>query len=240
MKIYQTFKTSKTHHLEESIQTRWNETAERFLEDVDESDFRLVAIKEFLKPEKNKLYLEVGCGKGRFMRKFTGRTIGIDISEEMLKTAKKNNQIVILASATSLPFRDNIFDGVFAIEVMEHIPNTRKSIGELARIIKRDGKIIIVDRNKLSISDEIKENIFCRRLKLPIPVYLHHKYHEWRNHHLYKRDFVFKEKWFYPWELSKLLKKYCRWNDIEYATKNKYYTKIFPFVSHFIFWKGIK
>ena len=47
------------------------------------------------------------------------------------------------ADATSLPYQSDTFDAVFALDVLEHIPEEQAAIGELARVTKSNGKTIV-------------------------------------------------------------------------------------------------
>jgi ubiquinone/menaquinone biosynthesis C-methylase UbiE len=52
-------------------------------------------------------------------------------------------------SAEDLKFRENIFDTVLMIEVLEHIPDDMKALKEAYRVLKPGGKLIITAPNKL-------------------------------------------------------------------------------------------
>lgn len=76
-------------------------------------------IESFVK--NNGLKLEIGCGFGRLLR--FSDAIGIDLSLSMLRKARSRvpNEIVC-ASATHIPFRDNVFETVYSCETLMHIP----------------------------------------------------------------------------------------------------------------------
>lgn len=44
---------------------------------------------------------------------------------------------------TELPYCSNIFDSVFALDVLEHVPDERSAITEIARITADDGTAIV-------------------------------------------------------------------------------------------------
>ncbi|MCX6718065.1 MAG: methyltransferase domain-containing protein [Candidatus Staskawiczbacteria bacterium] len=224
------------NEIENKIIRRFDEFSHIFLEEIDLSDFRIKKILKFLgKPSDGKI-LDVGCGKGRFCRKIKDfgfiNIIGVEPSKELIKAARKNNKDIefVQASAGNLPFMDDEFDFLICIEVLSQIPNTEKSIKEMARVLKRNGEIIIIDKNKASIHP-----------KFFLPLMFFKKYMEISNKWFYPRDFQFREKWFFPWEIEKMLKKYCRKTEKEYLMDNK--RKMFgflPFLNLFIAWRGIK
>ena len=227
--------------IENHIKKVWDDNFKRFHETIDEQDFRVQALKKEMGSSNNISILEVGCGKGRLLEHFykgNAKVFGLDLSKNMLASVKKEYN-PILGSATAIPLKSNSIDLVYAVEALEQIPNTLNVVEEMIRVLKPKGCLLIIDRNKLSVSNKIKENILCRKLKLPILVYLHHKYHEFLNHHLYKRDSPFKEIWFYPWTIKSIFKRHCNDVKIIYLDKNSL-NYLLPFTSHFILWKGDK
>jgi len=95
-----------------------------------------------LKP--NELVLDLGCGTG-FLFQHIDKTIrllvGLDISSNVLREAKKriktlSNVALVRAEADNTPFPDNIFDKVFAITLLQNMPEPTKTIIEMKRIGK--------------------------------------------------------------------------------------------------------
>lgn len=101
--------------------------------------------------------LDAGCGAGDLIyylskNSTTNNTIiGIDFSSQMLKKAKKrfaNNKNIFFKKVdltAKLPFSDNSFDGIACISVLFSLPSARTTISELQRVLKKDGKIIVVE-----------------------------------------------------------------------------------------------
>lgn len=46
----------------------------------------------------------------------------------------------VFGDAASLPFEDACFDGVFCLEVLEHVPEPESVLKEIARVLKRGGR----------------------------------------------------------------------------------------------------
>ena len=93
--------------------------------------------------------LDAGCGKGWAWRYFAQNNsvtyaVAVDIWLEGLKEVKKHNLYhdYVLADVRFLPFRDNCFDTVLLLQVIEHLPRAE---GEalLARL-ERIASIIVV------------------------------------------------------------------------------------------------
>lgn len=105
-------------------------------------------VKEFLKNNIGKLLLDVGTGSGRFAKALKGdaRIIGIDTSREMIKQAvlkRKDGYELIIADATNLPFKDECFSTVLCIRVLKWIPEYKKAISEISRVLKPKGMLVL-------------------------------------------------------------------------------------------------
>lgn len=106
---------------------------------------------------KDKKILDVGCGSGIFMIDFTkmGAVVtGVDYSQKMLDIAQKelenhkiprNKYFFKKADATKLPFKDKSFDIVLATGLSDYLTDQEngKFIKETARVLKKDGKLIV-------------------------------------------------------------------------------------------------
>ncbi len=105
--------------------------------------------------QKGQKALEVGCGRGvtldRLKKEFGLDTFGVDIADEAITDAKKEclfKHDLRVGSATKLPFEDDFFDLVVTFDVLEHIEDQKKAISEMARVVKKGGKILIYTINK--------------------------------------------------------------------------------------------
>jgi ubiquinone/menaquinone biosynthesis C-methylase UbiE len=117
--------------------------------------------KEFYKnafkainPKKDDKYLEIGFGSGVFINKYltnVSKIAGIDYSEDMVKLACKINRRLVESGkaefkqgyASSLPWKDNEFTIVAAIEVFFFLDETEKTLKEIFRVLKPEGRLII-------------------------------------------------------------------------------------------------
>jgi malonyl-CoA O-methyltransferase len=94
---------------------------------------------------------DIGSGKGRFARIMKDRNplatiVALDIAETMLQRVPQDIQRVA-ASMTQLPLATASADGAYAIESLEHAVDIEGAVSELCRIVKRGGKIVIIDKN---------------------------------------------------------------------------------------------
>ncbi|MEP6900859.1 MAG: methyltransferase domain-containing protein [Actinomycetota bacterium] len=99
-------------------------------------------------PENAKI-LEIGAGTGANFKFYPTcqHAVASEISLKMLDFARrKTNSIeLIQANAETLPFAENSFDAAFATLVFCSIPKPENAFAELQRIVKPNGKIILLE-----------------------------------------------------------------------------------------------
>ena len=91
--------------------------------------------------------LDLGCGWGRELVRLKN-AVGIDICLPFLRAAKNyTNNDVILASTTSLPFKEDVFDFLVMSEVIEHLDEQERAMREAVRVLQNQGRIAIQTPN---------------------------------------------------------------------------------------------
>jgi ubiquinone/menaquinone biosynthesis C-methylase UbiE len=112
---------------------------------------------DLLKPKQGEIILDAGCGTGIFTNDILSsgsQVIGLDISLPMLIQAKKKFKEypfwIILADMLNLPFPGSSFDKVVSVTALEFVEDAKGAIGELFRITKRGGCIVVATLNSLS------------------------------------------------------------------------------------------
>ena len=91
--------------------------------------------------------LDVGCGWGRELVHLEN-AVGINICLPFLRTAKSyTNNDVILASATSLPFKKDASDSLVMSEVIEHLDKREKAMSEGFRVLRDRGRLVLQTPN---------------------------------------------------------------------------------------------
>jgi len=96
---------------------------------------------------QNMSALDLGCGTGDYLVKLPRNSIGIDISLRNLLLAKNRvRRNLILCDGSSLPFRKDLFDLVFCVNVLHYYDDSkcRRIISEANRVLKDGGKLILV------------------------------------------------------------------------------------------------
>lgn len=100
--------------------------------------------------------LDIGCGGGATLKRLLKRSkgaqvYGIDISEESVAKARKVNAEVLdrqvfvtQGSAEKLPYEDNKFDLVTAVETVYFWPDLPNCLKEVRRVVKPGGRFAIM------------------------------------------------------------------------------------------------
>jgi len=97
--------------------------------------------------------LDVGCGIGllcNLLKKYNRKPVGIDVSTLAVETAKNNVEGVAFNQmyCEQLDYQGGLFDCVTCTEVIEHLKEPGVAIGEMLRVLKPRGKLIITTPNR--------------------------------------------------------------------------------------------
>jgi len=96
--------------------------------------------------------LDVACGTGRWLGRLIGRgasrTIGVDISKEMLHVASgklSSRAKLIRADCLALPIQDGLTDLAVCSFAISYLPNLSSFASELARVSRCHGHVFVTD-----------------------------------------------------------------------------------------------
>ncbi len=100
---------------------------------------------ETMRPTKNDIILDVGCGPGTFLENkypYKKNIIALDINKKFLKEVKKKYPEIKTkhGSAVKLPFQDKSIDIIFSNAVIEHVggaENYKQFAKEIQRVSKK-------------------------------------------------------------------------------------------------------
>lgn len=104
--------------------------------------------------------LDLGCGDGKVaaLCQEKGEVFGVDVSSVALKMAKKRGIKTTRQDLNQLPlkFPDEFFDYVIATDVLEHVVDVLSLLGEVKRVLKKKGKLILTVPNFARLSNRLR------------------------------------------------------------------------------------
>ncbi len=115
-------------------------------------EFRI--FRQFLKKYNldlsGKVILDAGCGSGYsseliLKELLPSKLVAFDLMPEQIELAKKRNLQAdfFVGDMTRIELPANTFDAVFIFGVLHHIPEWRKAITEIARVLKPGGVFLL-------------------------------------------------------------------------------------------------
>lgn len=115
-----------------------------------------------------KRVLDAGCGNGRYshyLLKTADRDATLtafDLSQNMLARARRRLQneraSFVAADVTRLPFADRSFDAAVCGWMLEHLPDPRPGLRELARVLQPGAKLLLM------CTEDTLTGAWCSRL----------------------------------------------------------------------------
>jgi ubiquinone/menaquinone biosynthesis C-methylase UbiE len=136
-----------------------------------------------INPKPGDCLLEVGSGSGLLCRMIAsqlqqgGRIVGLDISPEFLIEAQKyafqagivESLVFQAGRAEALPYATGSFDIAFAARLLLHACDSDAVVCELARVVRPEGRVVVMDWDFGTVSVDHSNRELTRRLL------------EWRN-----------------------------------------------------------
>ena len=118
--------------------------------------------------------LDIGCGTGFLfphLSEKVGLVVGLDVSHVALQEAKKRtkgfpNIFLVRADADNTPFLDHFFDKVFAITVLQNMPDPAKTIKEMKRTGKPQATFALTGLKKKFTQDDYIKLLESNQLKI--------------------------------------------------------------------------
>jgi ArsR family transcriptional regulator len=110
--------------------------------------------REILKYIGDDPVADIGCGNGTLAEMMLQKglsVIGVDASPKMIDAARRRAQGSAMpgdfriGECEHLPLRDNEVSTVLAVLVLHHLSDPERALSEFARVLKKEGKVIIAD-----------------------------------------------------------------------------------------------
>jgi ubiquinone/menaquinone biosynthesis C-methylase UbiE len=123
---------------------------------MEEQNAKIEDALNSMEHKLNGLVLDMGCGTGflfHHINKTTKLLVGIDTSSKLLQEAKKRtksipNTVLIRADADNTSFPNHIFDRVFALTLLQNMPNPTKTLMEMKRVSKPEAVFVLTGLKK--------------------------------------------------------------------------------------------
>lgn len=102
-------------------------------------------VSQIRNPQSAIRILDVGCGTGANLEMLAnfGESEGVDVSDDALEFCRAKGLKVHKGLAEELPFEDESFDVVTALDVVEHLDDDIGGLKEMNRVMKRSGRALI-------------------------------------------------------------------------------------------------
>lgn len=125
-------------------------------------DQRLHQLRGVLGPLRGKVVLELGCGMGGLavaMTRAGSRVIALDPNQSYgrvcaLRAARYGLHLPLVTGAGErLPFRDEVFELVTCLDVLEHANSLDATLREIARVLRPRGRAVVTATNRFAFRD---------------------------------------------------------------------------------------
>jgi ubiquinone/menaquinone biosynthesis C-methylase UbiE len=122
----------------------------------EEQTAKIHAALESVSMKEHSIILDAGCGTGllfNYVAEKAETIVGLDISRKILLQAKERsrkfaNVHLIWADADNLPFNNGVFSHVFAMTLIQNMPNPAKTLKEVDRVTRNDEIIVVTGLKK--------------------------------------------------------------------------------------------
>ncbi len=113
---------------------------------------RVRTIFEYVNPDDDMRILDLPCGRGFYINMFRYlcqcQLIGADLDWDVIQKAERNighldNVALQQVNIYNMPYPDNCFDAVVLSEVLEHIDDDARGLGEAFRVLKPGGLVAV-------------------------------------------------------------------------------------------------
>lgn len=128
-------------------------------------DNKVALFKNICKPNKNDKILEIGSGDGVFTKRLKGissQIMATDITPAVIERSKRRIKFKGLSykieNCEKLSFKNNSFSIVCGISILHHV-NTKKTLQECFRVLKKGGRLFFTEPNLLNPIINITTNI---------------------------------------------------------------------------------
>jgi len=124
---------------------------------AEEQTAKYIVALESLGAEKLGSVLDAGCGTGLLFSHVADKAdaiVGLDISRKTLLRAKERakgfqNVYLVNADSDKMPFHKEVFGHVFAMTIVQNVPNPIDTLNEIRRVSESDAVFVITGLKRI-------------------------------------------------------------------------------------------
>ena len=101
---------------------------------------------QLTRPGRDDLLIDDGCGTGMFFKYVDSPCVGLDLSINLLAIAKKRlkpNHHLLQGDSEHLPFRNRVFHGIYAITLIQNLPDKELAVLEMRRVSRAQATLFV-------------------------------------------------------------------------------------------------
>jgi ubiquinone/menaquinone biosynthesis C-methylase UbiE len=144
----------------------------------EEQELKIKQILRHMAVHNSDLILDAGCGTGflfEHVHKQVGHLVGVDLSKGLLrialahvKQAGTRNVSLVRADVDYLPFKERVFDKVFALTVLQDSSDLNMTLKEITRTTKNDSTLAVTGLKKVFTAERFKQALTEEGLEINI------------------------------------------------------------------------
>jgi SAM-dependent methyltransferase len=103
-------------------------------------------IREIVAGRRDLRIIDCGCGTGYNLRTLLqpyGRAFAFDLIPDAVQRARASGRPLVRADMEHIPFRSASFDLATSFDVVQSVPDDRKALREMARVLKPGGHVVL-------------------------------------------------------------------------------------------------
>lgn len=105
-------------------------------------------------------FLDVGCGVGAYLAALNHPQVhsrGLEVNPEYVQQAQQQGRAVQVFDGATLPFADDSFATVYAVEVLEHVPHWEALLNEMLRVSR--WRVLLTTPNMSILADMARHGV---------------------------------------------------------------------------------
>ena len=103
-------------------------------------------IRDIAGDRRNLCMIDCGCGTGynlQMLLRPYGRVFAFDLAWDAMRRARAAGRPLVRANLEHIPFASGSFDLATSFDVMQSVPDDRRAVGEIARVLKPGGHVVL-------------------------------------------------------------------------------------------------